>query len=135
MTVKTKFVGVRFTEEEVERLQSVAPNGNVSGYIRDTVLGLSKNDGRIANLTDYVVDLNQHMKVVTDLLNDLEKKVSSKPTAPGATGSQEPGGIPEELVGMVLETLLLVRSFSSPQDRKIAQADVAQIGLPTWSKA
>lgn len=132
---RNRNVTVRMSDDELEQLQEVAPDGNVAKYIRDTVLRLSKNDGRIANLTDYVVDLNQHMKVVTDLLNDLEKKVSSKPTGPGATGSQEPGGIPEELVGMVLETLLLVRSFSSPQDRKIAQADVAQIGLPTWSKA
>ncbi|GAB32076.1 hypothetical protein APS_2678 [Acetobacter pasteurianus subsp. pasteurianus LMG 1262 = NBRC 106471] len=36
---------------------------------------------------------------------------------------------------MVLEILLLVRSFSASHERQMAQADVAQIGLPIWRKA
>lgn len=135
MVLKTKFVGIRFTEEEVEWLQAVAPNGNVSGYIRDTVLRLSKSDRKLVNMDDKLVELGQDMRQVSDILADLERKVSGKPAAAGETGSQEPGGIPEELVGMVLETLLMMRSFCPPQERKMAQADVEQTGLPVWRKA
>lgn len=133
MVLKTKFVGIRFTEEEVEWLQAVAPNGNVSGYIRDTVLRLSKSDRKLVNMDDKLVELGQDMRQVTDLLNDLDRKVSGKPTAPGTTGSQEPGGIPEELVGMVLEILLLTRRNSDRQDVSMAQGQVERINLPVWS--
>ena len=126
---------VRFTEDEAEWLQDVALDGNVSGYIRDTVLRQSKSDLRLVSMSERLVDLRQDMRLVTDLLDDLNRKVATEPTAPDATGSQEPGGIPDELMAMVLEILLLVRSFSAPQDRQMAQADVAQIGLPIWRKA
>lgn len=126
---------VRFTEDEAEWLQEVALDGNVSGYIRDTVLRQSKSDRKLVSMNERLVDLRQDMRLVTDLLDDLNRKVATEPTAPDATGSQEPGGIPDELMAMVLEILLLVRSFSAPQDRQMAQADVAQIGLPIWRKA
>jgi len=127
---------VRFTEDEAEWLQEVALDGNVSGYIRDTVLRQSKSDRKLVSMNERLVDLGQDMRLVTDLLDDLNRKVATKPTAPDATGSsQEPDGIPDELTGIVLEILLLVRSFSAPQDRQMAQADVAQIGLPIWRKA
>ncbi|WP_244177030.1 hypothetical protein [Acetobacter pomorum] len=86
-------------------------------------------------MDDKLVELGQDMRQVSDILADLERKVSGKPAAAGETGSQEPGGIPEELVGMVLETLLMMRSFCPPQERKMAQADVEQTGLPVWRKA
>ncbi|WP_010512442.1 hypothetical protein [Komagataeibacter europaeus] len=126
---------VRFTEDEAEWLQEVALDSNVSGYIRDTVLRQSKSDRKLVSMNERLVDLGQDMRLVTDLLHDLNQKVAGPPTAPDATGSQEPEGIPDELTGIVLEILLLVRSFSAPQDRQMAQADVAQTGLPIWRKA
>lgn len=134
MALKNRLVGVRFSEEEVEWLQAIAPDGNVSGYIRDAVLRMSKTDRKLVNMDDKLVELGQDMRQVTDVLADLERKVSGKPSAARETGSQEPGGIPEELVGMVLETLLMMRSFCPIQERKMAQADVEQIGLPIWKK-
>ena len=125
---------VRFTEDEAEWLQDVALDGNVSGYIRDTVLRQSKSDRKLVSMNERLVDLGQDMRLVTDLLHDLNQKVAGTPTAPDATGSQEPEGIPDELMAMVLEILLLVRSFSAPHERQMAQADVAQIGLPIWRK-
>ncbi|MGF1278007.1 MULTISPECIES: hypothetical protein [Acetobacter] len=122
------------SDDELERLQEVAPDGNVAKYIRDTVLRQSKSDLKLVNMDDKLVELGQDMRLVSDILADLERKVSGKPAAAGETGSQEPGGIPEELVGMVLETLLMMRSFCPPQERKMAQADVEQIGLPIWRK-
>lgn len=126
---------VRFTEDEAEWLQEVALDGNVSGYIRDTVLRQSKSDRKLVSMQERLVDLGQDMRLVTDLLHDLDQKVAGTPTAPDVTGSQEPEGIPDELMAMVLEILLLVRSFSAPHERQMAQADVAQIGLPIWRKA
>ena len=130
---RNRNVTVRMSDDELERLQEVAPDGNVARYIRDTVLGQYKSDGKIANLADNIIGLNQSMRFMTDLLTDLERKVSGKPTAPGTTGSQEPGGIPEELVGMVLEILLLTRRNSDRQDVSMAQGQVERINLPVWS--
>lgn len=132
---KDKRFMVRFSEEEYEWLQTLAPDGKVAPYIRDTVLRLSKSDRKLVNMDDKLVELGQDVRQVADMLNDLERKVSGKPAASGETGSQEPGGIPEELVGMVLETLLMMRSFCPTQERKMAQADVEQTGLPVWRKA
>lgn len=132
---KDKRVMVRFTEEEHEWLQAIAPGGSIAPYIRDTVLRQSKSDRKLVNMDDKLVELGQDMRQVADILADLERKVSGKPAAAGETGSQEPGGIPAELVSMVLETLLMMRSFCPPQERKMAQADVEQIGLPVWRKA
>ncbi|KAA8396039.1 MULTISPECIES: hypothetical protein [unclassified Acetobacter] len=131
---RNRNVTVRLSDDELERLQEVAPDGNVAKYIRDTVLRQSKSDLKLVNMDDKLVELGQDMRLVSDILADLERKVSGKPAAAGETGSQEPGGIPEELVGMVLETLLMMRSFCPPQERKMAQADVEQIGLPIWRK-
>lgn len=131
---RNRNVTVRLSDDELERLQEVAPDGNVAKYIRDTVLRQSKSDLKLVNMDDKLVELGQDMRQVSDILADLERKVSGKPAAAGETGSQEPGGIPEELVGMVLETLLMMRSFCPPQERKMAQADVEQIGLPIWRK-
>ena len=132
---RNRNVTVRLSDDELERLQEVAPDGNVAKYIRDTVLRQSKSDLKLVNMDDKLVELGQDMRLVSDILADLERKVSGKPAAAGETGSQEPGGIPEELVGMVVETLLMMRSFCPPQERKMAQADVEQIGLPIWRKA
>ena len=132
---RNRNVTVRLSDDELERLQEVAPDGNVAKYIRDTVLRQSKSDLKLVNMDDKLVELGQDMRLVSDILADLERKVSGKPAAAGETGSQEPGGIPEELVGMVLETLLMMRSFCPPQERKMAQADVEQTGLPVWRKA
>ncbi|CCT60920.1 hypothetical protein APA386B_1P143 (plasmid) [Acetobacter pasteurianus 386B] len=49
---------------------------------------------------------------MTDLLNNLNRKVSGKPTAPETTSSEEDGGIPDELMGIILEILLLTRANS-----------------------
>ncbi|MCE2564720.1 hypothetical protein [Komagataeibacter sp. FNDCF1] len=91
---------VRFTEDEAEWLQEVALDGNVSGYIRDAVLRQSKSDRKLVNMNDQLVYLGQNMRVVTDLLNDLDRKVSGKPTMPETTSSEEDGGIPDELMGI-----------------------------------
>lgn len=123
---------VRFTEDEAEWLQKVALDGNVSGYIRDAVLRQSKNDRKLVNMTDQLVYLGQEMRVVTDLLNDLDRKVSGKPTAPETTSSEEDGGIPDELMGIVLEILLLTRANSDRQDIRMAQGSVEYAGLPVW---
>lgn len=133
MALKNKFVGVRFSEEEVEWLQAIAPDGNVSRYIRDTVLRMSQSDRKLVNMDDRIIDIGHDMKRVTDLILDLGKtlRMQQKALNQISQGSDE---IPEELVGMVLEMLLLIRSFSNPQDRRMAQADVAQIGLPIWRK-
>jgi hypothetical protein len=130
---KDKRVMVRFTEEEYDWLQATAPGGSIAPYIRETVLGLAKKDRKLVNMDDKLVELGQDMRLVTDMLSHLDRKVSGKPTAPGATVSQEPGGIPEELVGMVLEILLLTRHNSNRQDIKMAQGQVERIHLPVWS--
>lgn len=126
---------VRFTEDEAEWLQEVALDGNVSGYIRDAVLRQSKSDRKLVNMHERLVDIDYEVRRVTDLLHDMNQKVAGKPTVPETTEPQEPDGIPDELMAMVLEILLLVRSFSAPHERQMAQADVAQIGLPIWRKA
>ncbi|OUJ01208.1 hypothetical protein HK15_09055 [Acetobacter orientalis] len=123
---------VRFTEDEAEWLQEVALDGNVSGYIRDAVLRQSKSDRKLVNMDDKLVYLSQDMRVVTDLLNDLDRKVSGKPTAPKTTSFEEDGGIPDELMGIVLEILLLTRTNSDRQDIRMAQGSVEYAGLPVW---
>lgn len=123
---------VRFTEDEAEWLQEVALDGNVSGYIRDTVLRQSKSDRKLVSMNERLVDLGQDMRLVTDLLHDLNQKVAGTPTAPDATGSQEPEGIPDELTAMVLEILLLTRANSTRQDIRMAQGSVEYAGLPVW---
>lgn len=128
---RNKHVTVRMTEDELEWLQVIAPDGNVAKYIRDTVLRMSQSDRKLVNLDDRVVDIGHNVTRIIDLMHE---QLRTQAKAAIQT-SQEPGGIPEELVGMILEMLLLVRSFSSPQDRKMAQADVTQIGLPIWRKA
>ena len=45
------------------------------------------------------MDLGQDMRLVTDLLHELDQKVAGTPTAPDATGSQEPEGIPGSFAG------------------------------------
>lgn len=123
---------VRFTEDEAEWLQEVALDGNVSGYIRDTVLRQSKSDRKLVNMHDRLVDIDYEVRLVTDLLDDLNRKVATKPTAPDATGSQEPDGIPDELMAIVLEILLLTRASSTRQDIRMAQGSVEYARLPVW---
>lgn len=124
---------VRFTEDEAEWLQEVALDGNVSGYIRDAVLRQSKSDLKLVNMTDQLVYLGQEMRVVTGLLNDIERRISDKLAEPReTTGSREDGGIPDELMGMVLEILLLTRRNSDRQDVSMAQGQVEYINLPVW---
>ncbi|WP_240322984.1 hypothetical protein [Acetobacter pomorum] len=91
---RNRNVTVRLSDDELERLQEVAPDGNVAKYIRDTVLRQSKSDLKLVNMDDKLVELGQDMRLVSDILADLERKVSGKPAAAGETGSQEPGGIP-----------------------------------------
>ena len=123
---------VRFTEDEAEWLQEVALDGNVSGYIRDAVLRQSKSDRKLVSMNERLVDLRQDMRLVTDLLDDLNRKVAGTPTAPDATEAQEPDGIPDELMAMVLEILLLTRANSTRQDIRMAQGSVEYAGLPVW---
>lgn len=123
---------VRFTEDEAEWLQEVALDGNVSGYIRDTVLRQSKSDRKLVSMNERLVDLGQDMRLVTDLLHDLNRKVAGTPTAPDATEPQEPDGIPDELMAMVLEILLLTRANSTRQDISMAQGSVEYARLPVW---
>ncbi|WP_259330942.1 hypothetical protein [Acetobacter pasteurianus] len=83
-------------------------------------------------MQERLVDLGQDMRLVTDLLHDLNQKVAGTPTASDATGSQEPEGIPDELMAMVLEILLLTRANSTRQDIRMAQGSVEYAGLPVW---
>ena len=123
---------VRFTEDEAEWLQEVALDGNVSGYIRDAVLRQSKSDRKLVNMHERLVDIDYEVRRVTDLLHDLNQKVAGTATVPDATGSQEPEGIPDELMAMVLEILLLVRANSTRQDIRMAQGSVEYAGLSVW---
>ena len=123
---------VRFTEDEAEWLQEVALDGNVSGYIRDAVLRQSKSDRKLVNMHERLVDIDYEVRRVTDLLHDLNQKVAGTATVPDATGSQEPEGIPDELMAMVLEILLLTRANSTRQDIRMAQGSVEYAGLSVW---
>ncbi|OAZ74492.1 hypothetical protein SRCM100623_00626 [Acetobacter pasteurianus] len=123
---------VRFTEDEAEWLQEVALDGNVSGYIRDAVLRQSKSDRKLVNMHERLVDIDYEVRRVTDLLHDMNQKVAGKPTVPETTEPQEPDGIPDELMAMVLEILLLTRANSTRQDIRMAQGSVEYAGLPVW---
>ena len=115
---------VRFTEDEAEWLQEVALDGNVSGYIRDAVLRQSKSDRKLVNMHERLVDIDYEVRRVTDLLHDLNQKVAGTATVPETTEPQEPEGIPDELMAMVLEILLLTRANSTRQDIRMAQGSV-----------
>ncbi|WP_237934603.1 MULTISPECIES: hypothetical protein [Acetobacter] len=62
----------------------------------------------------------------------MNQKVAGKPTVPETTEPQEPDGIPDELMAMVLEILLLTRANSTRQDIRMAQGSVEYAGLPVW---
>lgn len=132
---KEKRIMVRFTEEEYEWLQAVAPDGKISPYIRNTILRHSKNDFKLLNMDDRLLEIAQNVRASADLLGDLFNRVVDHPQGQECIISQEsqkPGGIPNEMVGIVLEMLLLTRNYSDTQAIKMAQGQVERLGLPVW---
>lgn len=132
---KEKRIMVRFTEEEYEWLQAVAPDGKISPYIRNTILRHSKNDLKLLNMDDRLLEIAQNVRASADLLGDLFNRVVDHPQGQERIISQEsqkPGGIPDEMVGIVLEMLLLTRNYSDTQAIKMAQGQVERLGLPVW---
>lgn len=109
------------TDDQKDELETLAP-GSVADYVRKAVFKQVKVDAALHSLEDRQTGVERQLHRVEATLH----KMASNKTSDGEA-------IPPELAGALIETLVLLRSLTSPAKLDAAKADVKRAGLPVWS--
>ncbi|SEN71110.1 hypothetical protein [Halomonas caseinilytica] len=107
-------INVRVSETEKAELE-VRSKGNVSAYVRQQLFGQDRT-------------LETILHRLEDIADDLEDK---------HTGAEERYERPDTIVArdvmpMLAELLLMMRRTVKPDTRKMAQSEIARVGMQVW---
>lgn len=103
-------INVRVSEAEKAELE-VRSEGNVSAYVRQQLFGQDRT-------------LETILHRLEDIADDLEDK---------HTGAERPDTIAaRDVMPMLAELLLMMRRTVKPDTRKMAQSEIARVGMQVW---
>ncbi|WP_019092680.1 MULTISPECIES: hypothetical protein [Komagataeibacter] len=114
-------MGFAVTQAQKDQIEEMA-GSNVSDYIRRAVLGQANTDGSLHAIEERLVSLERNMHRIECKWLELASNRMSDGEA-----------VPPELAGVMLESLMLLRSIVSPAKLDAAKADVKRSDLPVWS--
>lgn len=114
-------ISFKVTDAQKAELEAFAGK-NLSDYLRRIVFGRLEQD--------------QTLDLVLQRLARIEEKNASSPpqSSPSGTSGETPN-LPPEVVGWLLEMLLMLRVVMPEKSRQFAQAEVKRLGLPVFESA
>lgn len=111
-------IGFQVTEAQKQEIETLA-GGNLSAYLRRVVFAHLVRDHSLEIILQRLDRMETQM----------ELNSSKTPKEPGST---EGASLPDEVVGWLLEMLLMLRVAMPDDRREFAQAEVKRLGLPIF---